>query len=41
MYNGKDMKFTWYEEKRQHNSKKRGLDFSQASQVFDEPTFTF
>ena len=41
MYNHKDMKFAWHEEKRQHNVKKHGLDFAQAHQVFDGPTFTF
>jgi uncharacterized protein len=34
------MNFTWHEPKRQTNLKKHGLDFADAAQVFDGPTFT-
>ena len=34
------MKFTWKAAKRTANLKKHGLDFAQAEQVFNGPTFT-
>jgi hypothetical protein len=35
------MRFTWDERKRRTNLKAHGLDFLDALQVFDGPTFTF
>ena len=35
------MRFTWNEAKRKQNLKDHGLDFADAEQVFDGPTFTF
>jgi hypothetical protein len=35
------MEFTWDEEKRKTNIKKRGLDFADAEMVFSGATFTF
>ncbi len=34
------MRFTWDEAKRKRNLKDHGLDFVDAEQVFDGPTFT-
>jgi uncharacterized DUF497 family protein len=34
------MNFTWNEAKRRANLKKHGLDFADAEQVFNGPTFT-
>ena len=35
------MRFTWKEVKRKSNLKTHGLDFLDASKVFEGPTFTF
>ena len=35
------MRFTWHEPKRQATRNKRGLDFTDADQVFAGPTLTF
>lgn len=35
------MRFTWEEVKRKSNLKTHGLDFLDASRVFEGPTFTF
>jgi hypothetical protein len=35
------MRFVWYEPKRQRNLKKHGVDFADAEQAFEGPTFTF
>ena len=35
------MRFTWRASKRQTNLKDHGLDFADASQVFDGATYTF
>lgn len=35
------MRFTWFEPKRLVTLQSRGLDFADAEQVFDGPTFSF
>ena len=35
------MQFTWDKRKRQANRKRHGIDFADAAQVFNGPTFTF
>lgn len=35
------MRFTWDEAKRKQNLRDHGLDFADAEQVFDGPTFIF
>lgn len=35
------MRFTWDEAKRMRNLKDHGLDFVDAKQVFDGPTYTY
>ena len=35
------MRFTWSEAKREMNLQQHGLDFVDASQVFDGPTYTY
>lgn len=35
------MRFTWFEPKRLATLQGRGLDFADAEQVFDGPTFSF
>ena len=35
------MRFTWKEAKRKSNLKAHGLDFLDASKLFEGPTFTF
>jgi uncharacterized DUF497 family protein len=34
------MRFTWHEAKRKQNLKEHGIDFADAEQVFEGPTFT-
>jgi uncharacterized protein len=35
------MRFTWHEAKRESNLRDHGLDFVDAREVFDGPTFTY
>ena len=35
------MRFTWHEAKRESNLRDHGLDFTDAWEVFDGPTFTY
>jgi uncharacterized protein len=35
------MRFTWHEAKRESNLQERGLDFVDAPEVFEGPTFTY
>jgi uncharacterized DUF497 family protein len=35
------MRFTWHEAKREANLQDHGLDFADAREVFDGPTFTY